>query len=198
MELDSNSLGELLRKERTSPSLQPVIDGFYKELGLLLNEMEKRYPPFSREGENLRNLVNGIFNTREKKIVLFAISFARSDEEMDVENATPEETVFLQDLIKILKQRRESLSGKENKKKKAEKKKDIPTSPKIVKAEVKNTNVKKDGKITLRILQDLPPIVGSDGKTYGEFKTEDIVALPEKNGKLFLKHGYGEVIDFDL
>ncbi len=50
--------------------------------------------------------------------------------------------------------------------------------------------------ITLRIVEELPPIVGTDGETYGSFKPEDIVALPERNAKIFIKHGYGEPIDF--
>jgi DNA replication initiation complex subunit (GINS family) len=195
MELDVDSLGEILRKERSTPFLQPVGECFYDELRNLFKKVESTYPPHSRERENLRNLVGDIFNSREKKLVLFAVSFSRSGEEGDVDNATPEEKKFLLELIDTLKSRRARLlekkrgSGEEI----TNEKKRKPES----KSEVKGESKAPNRVVTLRILQDLPPIVGVDGKTYGSFRSEDIVALPERNAEVFLKHGYGERIDVD-
>jgi DNA replication initiation complex subunit (GINS family) len=195
MELDVDSLGELLRKERSTPFLQPVAENFYNELRNLFKKVEETYPPHSRERENLRNLVGDIFNSREKKLVLFAVSFSRSGEKGDIENATPEEEKFLHGLIDTLRSRRARLLEKKRGKgeEKIQDKKKKPES----KAEGKGEGKAPNGVVTLRILQDLPPIVGVDGKTYGSFSSEDIVALPERNASIFLKHGYGERIDFD-
>ncbi len=190
MELDANTLGELLRKERASSSLQEVEKSFYKDLKSLLNEIEEKHPPYSREGENLRNLVADIFNAREKKLVLFSLSYARSGEEIDLEYLTAEEEAFIKKIIGIIKDRRNSLlkSGE----KKGEKKQKTNMADTTTRTEKK---VETPGLLTLRMLQDLPHIVGVDGKTYGSFKAEDIVILPESNAKIFIKHGYGELID---
>ena len=193
MGFDLNSLGELLRKERSSPSLQVVGEAFYKDLQQLLNEAGEKYPPFSREGENLKNLVTDVFNSREKKLLLFAISFARSGGEVDVENATPDEREFLKGLVETLKDRRASLL--ERKESRGKKKEAVEVKKTSEEAEGKIERNKGGEMVTLRILQDLPPIAGTDGRTYGAFKAEDVVALPERNAKIFIKHGYGEPID---
>lgn len=41
----------------------------------------------------------------------------------------------------------------------------------------------------LRILKNVPQIVGSDMKVYGPFKAEDIAALPIGNAKILVKQG---------
>ncbi len=41
----------------------------------------------------------------------------------------------------------------------------------------------------LRILKDVPQIIGSDMKTYGPFKAEDIAILPFGNAKILVKQG---------
>jgi DNA replication initiation complex subunit (GINS family) len=197
MDLDVSSLGELLRKERASPSLQPVGGSFHDELVGLLKEVEEKFPPYSRERQNLKNLVMDIFSSREKKLVFFAISYARSGEELDVDNATQEEKEFLISLIGILRERRRGLFGKKEKKAKGG-----VSDRSVNSGKSNNENTSEDEEddqerlVTLRILEELPPIVGSDGKTHGSFKPEDIVALPERNAKIFLKHGYGEKIVF--
>ncbi len=197
MDSDPKSLGEMLRKERASPSLQPVSENFYSELKEIVRDAEERYPPFSREIENLRNLAGDIYSSREKKLVLLAVSYARSDEDAsDVVNATPAEKEFFENLVAMLKNRRSDFQSQGEAKEKQHRKKTKKSSP-TKEADSKKPVVKTGGSgiITLRILEDLPPIVGSDKKTYGPFKTEDVVALPEKNAKVFLKHKYGELIE---
>jgi DNA replication initiation complex subunit (GINS family) len=49
--------------------------------------------------------------------------------------------------------------------------------------------------ITIRILKDLPQIVGVDGKVYGAFKEEDVVTLPEPNGLVFINQGVAEQVN---
>jgi DNA replication factor GINS len=48
--------------------------------------------------------------------------------------------------------------------------------------------------LAVRFLQDLPAIVGTDMKTYGPFKAEDIATLPLKNAKLLTqRNSAGEI-----
>ncbi len=77
-------------------------------------------------------------------------------------------------------------------------KEEVDSKKKTDSKSVQNKKSSGSGNMTLRILTDLPPIVGADQMTYGGFKKEDVVALPERNAKIFIKHGYGEEIDFDF
>ncbi len=188
MAFDFNSLGELLRREKSSSALQPVEETLYKDMQRLLREAEETYRPYSKEQENIRNLVTDIFNAREKKLVLFAVSFARSAGDVDAENATKDESEFLKTLVSSLRDRRDALLKKD-----AETEK---TSEKVKSSQKKSTAADKGARhaLVIRMLQDMPPIVGSDSRTYGAFKAEDVVMLPEKNARLFIKQGYGEPI----
>ena len=47
----------------------------------------------------------------------------------------------------------------------------------------------------LRILKDVPQIVGSDMKVYGPFKAEDIAVMPFGNAKILVKQGLASEIE---
>lgn len=44
-------------------------------------------------------------------------------------------------------------------------------------------------KILVRLLRDVPSFVGADLKTYGPYKTEDVVLLPAQNTSALIKRG---------
>jgi len=46
--------------------------------------------------------------------------------------------------------------------------------------------------IEVRFLKDTAAIVGTDFKTYGPFKKDDVAALPSENAKIFIKMGIAE------
>jgi DNA replication factor GINS len=48
----------------------------------------------------------------------------------------------------------------------------------------------------LRFLKDTPAIVGSDLKTYGPFKVEDVASLPPENAEILVKRGVAEKVSF--
>jgi len=47
----------------------------------------------------------------------------------------------------------------------------------------------KPKKMLVRFVQEIPAIVGSDMKTYGPFKLEDIATLPTENARILIKQG---------
>jgi DNA replication factor GINS len=47
----------------------------------------------------------------------------------------------------------------------------------------------KPKRMLLRFLQDIPAVIGSDMRTYGPFKAEDIATLPIENARIFLEKG---------
>jgi len=55
----------------------------------------------------------------------------------------------------------------------------------------------KNKRAALRFLKDIPPIIGSDMKTYGPFKAEDVASLPIENAKILVKQGLAEKIELN-
>ncbi|MEM2972313.1 MAG: hypothetical protein QW270_07855 [Candidatus Bathyarchaeia archaeon] len=49
--------------------------------------------------------------------------------------------------------------------------------------------------VILRFLKDVPAIIGSDLKTYGPFKAEDVASLPAENARILVKQGLAEKVD---
>ena len=57
---------------------------------------------------------------------------------------------------------------------------------------------KKPKTIVVRILQEIPAIIGSDMKAYGPFKPEDIATLPPENARVLIKQGVAVEIEAKL
>jgi DNA replication factor GINS len=53
---------------------------------------------------------------------------------------------------------------------------------------------KKKKGIVLRFLKDAPSIVGSNLKTYGPFKAEDVASLPVENAEILIQRGLAKKI----
>lgn len=51
------------------------------------------------------------------------------------------------------------------------------------------------GFTVIRILKEIPQIVGVDMKVYGPFKPEDIAVLPEENARVLVKQGAAVEVD---
>lgn len=207
--MDINMLTELLRKEKRSPYLQEVGEDFYSQLGTYVSEFYKKYPEHTKERRNLEKIIVDLYNARERKVVLSALSFARFGEEPDIDNLVPEEERTLEQIMEILRTQRDKLlkftspmaaskgseklvdEGKIEEPEKAEPELKAVEEPQTSKKESEKKVVPKN---TIRILEDMPQIVGVDGKTYGSFKAEDVVTLPEANAKIFIKRGTAELI----
>jgi DNA replication factor GINS len=55
----------------------------------------------------------------------------------------------------------------------------------------------KHKRVTLRLLKDVPAIVGADMKTYGPFKTEDVASLPVENARILVKQNLAEKVEIN-
>jgi DNA replication factor GINS len=50
-------------------------------------------------------------------------------------------------------------------------------------------------RIALRLVKDVPAIVGADLKTYGPFKTEDVASVPVENARILVKQNLAEKVE---
>ena len=189
--MDAKTLREIHRKERMSPYLQDVGKDFYQQLKEYVDKVYLEYKACYKEGrisklavllrefENIKTIINDIYETRERKIVSNALYYVKSGDEIETENLAAEEEETFRKIIEILRNQRELVLEKI-----------------VAEKALTELRVEKKPKLTVRILKDLPSIVGVDGRTYGAFKAEDVVTLPEPNAKVFINQGVAEQIDF--
>jgi DNA replication factor GINS len=68
----------------------------------------------------------------------------------------------------------------------------------VVRGETMKTKIEVEHKRTvLRFLREVPAIIGSDMKTYGPFKVEDIATMPAENAKILAKQKLAEKLETD-
>jgi DNA replication initiation complex subunit (GINS family) len=197
--MDIKDLREIHRKERMSPYLSHVGRDFYREVKACIREMDARLEEAkgdkSRlavllgERETLKNTIMDIFEIRERKIVTNALYYAKSGEEVELENLTTEEAGMLRDICDIINGYRKDLlegllSGEG----------DVKIRPPPKKERPLDADRQETEYLTVRILQDLPPLSGIDGKVYGPFKTEDVVTMPRKNASILLGKETAEAV----
>jgi DNA replication factor GINS len=63
--------------------------------------------------------------------------------------------------------------------------------------EPKTVSDLKHKRITMRMLKEIPAIIGADMKTYGPFKTEDVASLPVENARILAKQNLAEKVEIN-
>ncbi len=163
-------LQTIARNEKNFPTLQHVGKDFYTDASKLLTEVEEKYR------EHVAKLIDDIYERRQNKIVLHALR--TKDTDAPPANITSVEKKFYILLIEILKKSRDDVFEKTEEQKPAEKvEESIP-----------------DGYEKVRVLHELPAIIGVDSKHYGPFKEGDVVLLLEVNAKILVEKGMAEEI----
>jgi|TARA_B100001964_G_C14262626_1_gene616785 DNA replication initiation complex subunit (GINS family) len=199
--MDVKILREIRRKEKNSAPMQNIGKNFYQDLEVYLkeifNKIKKSEGSDTRhlasrlgEFENIRNIVNDIYEARERKIVFNALYYVKSGDEIDKKNYEKIEEETLENMVNILRSNRKVVIEKLFRGEAL-----IQKEPSAV------ANKKKDKQkeefTTIRILKDLPSIVGVDGRVYGSFKIEDLVTLPIANADTFINRGVAEKVNLD-
>ena len=200
--MDAESLRDLQRREKMSPYLQELDKDFYAEARNYLCGILQEINASGRsdtgklalkiaEYENLKIILSDLYETRERKIVSNALYYVKSGDELDTTNLTREEEEMLRGMVALLKEKRRMVldmvlgdeEGGEEREEKEEKK-----------GEAKNKPGAQKEYVTVRILKDLPSIVGVDGRVYGAFKKEDVATLPRPNAETLINRGAAEEI----
>jgi len=63
---------------------------------------------------------------------------------------------------------------------------------------IKINNKKPQKRVLLRVLKDIPALIGSDMLSYGPFLVEDIASLPLENAELLEKQGLGKLVKLPI
>ena len=184
-DISYKTLRRLQQDEQASSLLTKVGVNFYKELSSYIKTLEQsieheknplKLKLFGDEIQNTKKIANSIYELREKKIVQAALATARG--------ATPEMAHFL-DIEKklyyslveqILSSRKEILEP--------------PTDHPVVKPEpsppVTQEKQASNAHPIVRVLEDTPTFIGTDGNTYS-LRKEDVLSMPHEMTEPLLK-----------
>ena len=172
-----DQLYEAWKKEKESVELQKLPRNFYAKLAdyvkkireesRMLDEKTTKAKLMNREFENVKNMVKELVQLRRDKILTKVADrkivprevLTEEEEKLHGEIFPLAETY--QTFLKDILQGRLSRIEEEEKPK----------------------------KMLVRFVQEIPAIVGSDMKTYGPFKPEDIATLPTENARILVKQG---------
>jgi len=170
-------LYEAWRRERESVEIQALPRDFYTRLADYVKKMREesrmldkktlRARLMEREFKNARKLVKKLFRLRCEK----SFNEAKAGRAVPKDHLTEEEERLYAGISPFAESYQALF-------------KDVSRGrPAHVKPE------KKPKGMVVRFLQEIPAIVGSDMKTYGPFKPEDIATLPVENAKALIKQG---------
>ena len=59
-----------------------------------------------------------------------------------------------------------------------------------------NSDLKRK-RITMRMVKEIPAIIGADMKTYGPFKAEDVASIPIENARVLAKQNLAENVEIN-
>jgi len=172
-----DELFEAWRKEKINEEIQPLPKDFYVRLAKyvkkireeqrMLDEKTVKGSLMKKEEENVKKMTIEIIQIRYEKIM----HLARKGETVLLTHLTKEEEEWFQESSLQFESFKKFvdmiLQGRQKKAK-------------------KKTN---ENFVIVRILREIPEIIGVDMKTYGPFKPEDIVSLPAENARTLIKQG---------
>jgi len=175
-------LHEVWKRELEDPELTKLPLDFYvtlveyvkkvKEESRMLDKRTLKAVLLRKETENIERMVFELIRTRYWKIV----NKAARGEDVSREMLTPDEEHLLGGILPA----GETLSG---------------FAADILHGRVPRTVIElKHKRVPVRLLKDVPAVIGADMKTYGPFKTEDVASLPFENANVLVRQGLAEKI----
>lgn len=180
-----DELYEAWRKEKENEDVQELPRDFYtrlaeyirkiKEESRMLDEKTLRGRLLQKERENVERFTDELIRSRYDKIMrrisageILAAASLTDEEGALYEEVSPSAESYLGLLNNILRGQ-------------------------LLKAQEKTKL--KPSTLLVRVLQEIPAIIGADMKTYGPFKPEDVAALPAENARILIKQGAAQEIE---
>lgn len=208
-EISYRLLRKIQQMERNAPILIDLDNDFYiniqeyfLDLKNHLNSESDEYKKklLNEEIANTKKIVNNIYEQREKKILLTAISKVRGGNP-DLKNMVDIEKKFFDLILNLINNfRRDILKNRktiEDKKEKQEQEIRKITAEKTETDNKNETNIVKNTNLNpiIRVIKDIPNFVGTDTKNYN-LKKGDIVSLPKDMQEMLEKRKVVEKLEF--
>jgi DNA replication initiation complex subunit (GINS family) len=211
-EINYITLRKIQQLEKNTPVLTDLKTDFYIDLSNYLKRLNKRVEGESDtqkkmlledEIQNTRKIALNIYEHREKKIMLAAVSKTRGGRP-DEKNMLAVEKDLYERLIHYLQEIRSQIfEGK-----KSEKNSDLQKDSIEKQVEKKDEEIKEESKDetvsnkiysntnpVLLVNQDIPEFVGTDAKKYS-LRKDDLLSTPKEMADMLCKRKAAEKIDF--
>lgn len=177
---------EAWKKEKEDPNLQPLNKGFFSELSIYIKDLKDEIEMLDdktllahlalEKQKNLAKIVTDLINIRYTKISNSLLN----GEHIPPNYLTGEEDTIYTGISLTLNQINNIIQ-------------------KTIKGQSLNIKeTKRTGRskiLVVRFLKDMPAIVGSNMKTYGPFKVEDVASLPTENAESLVKRGVAVTVE---
>lgn len=195
-EITYRTLRKIQQMEKNSPMLTKIDPDFYSALFGYLKGLDDRLGKESSsqkqmllkdEIQNTRKIVTNIYEQRERKILLAAISKARGGNP-DLKNLVDVEKSLFDSILKLMIQSRKQSLGEKSKGNKEDKIKNVEPEGK----DGENGKQENSNPI-VRVTQDIPEFIGTDTKKYN-LRRGDVVSLPGDMGDTLSKRGVAKKI----
>ena len=199
-EINYKTLRKIQEIEKNSPVLSELKPDFYKSfIGYLkilnkrldLEKSSQKQILIRDEIENIKKIGINIYENREKKILLAAISKARGGNP-DLKNIIEEEKILFDSVYDLLLKLRKS--ALEIEKLPEEKENNDIKLDEIPVNKNKTEEIQENLNPIIRITQDIPEFVGTDRKKYN-LKKNDIISLEDNMSNMLIKKGAAEKIN---
>jgi DNA replication factor GINS len=174
------------RKEQGSTELQPLAKDFYARLAgyvkkireetKMLDERTAKARLIKHELRNTRRLIKSLVQLRYEKI----FRAATAGEAISIEVLTEEEERLCGKMSPLAESYREFLQS--------------VLFGRLLRSEEAREKPKR---ILVRFLKNVPAIIGTDLKTYGPFKTEDVGTVPAENAVVLVKQGIAARVELE-
>lgn len=183
-QISYKTLRKLQQAEQTSSVLTKINMNFYHDLTLFMKtlerSLEKESNPlkaklFTDEIQNTRKIAHNIYELREKKIVQGALATSRGAT-LDVSNFLEAEKKLYYSLVDQIKLTRKEIFEQPA----GETQKPKPAAADSQEKRKSNTNP------VVRVIQDTPEFIGTDGKAY-LLQKEDVLTLPDDMNEPLMK-----------
>ena len=215
----------MLRREKNRAELQKLSDTFFedvdsyiKEKYAVLEDQQRKIgvsaiaekEKTSKQIENINNMLKGLFERRQKKIVEMAIIKSRIlSDTADYSALLKEEQEMFDELVELLNRSKKKLllhlitkpefvetKYEENELKGMETTKEAES---INKTEEKKLKIKEDTEETektrlIRFIYSVPKFLGHNLDVYGPFEEDDTANLPEEIADILINKGRAEEI----
>ncbi len=180
-------LREAWKKEIKSTELAELPIGFYREAAdyfknlreqnRMLDKRTAKANLLRKETQNAERMISELIQARTRKI----LKKTSRNQEVPKELLTTEEQQIYKGLFDF-----DDIVGKFSR--------DILQGGGNLSANVEQQHHKRT---TLRFLKDVPAIIGSDMKSYGPFRVEDVASLPLDNARVLAKQGLAERVEMN-
>lgn len=204
-EISYKSLRKIQQIEKNQPTLSKIKPGFYNELADFINDFERRLEKEASEQkktilkdeiENIKKIASNIYEQREKKIVLSAVSRVRGGNP-DTSNMTSSEKKLFNNLVGFLLKNREEIF------KKTSETQQIPDEEEKTESESEEekttadeeTEVKGNINPVVMVNKNIPEFIGTDEKKY-YLRKNDVISLPNDMKNMLSKRGVVEELEF--